>query len=188
MANFAAAHPSDAAKWFTFSTQSSFYQEPKLSTAYKSYFASHTFPLGSPKAYSVTILGFTRTQHFFTNTRTTGGGEMPEAVTLRRDAPCRFVETWEVGDLSITENQKKSISIKWNGKYYRYPAFNPSTGHAVPFVVTFQSAISVPSSKAYGSMYMLMFPDNVSEIQITYYAGVAMNFRPKLYYYQLNQN
>ena len=186
MANFAAAHSGDAAKWFTFSTQGSFYQEPKLSTAYKSYFASYTFSLRSPKAYSATILGFTRTQHFFTNTRTTGGGEMPEAVTLRRDAPCRFVETWEVGDLSITENQKKSISVKWNGKYYRYPAF--STGHAVPFIVTFQSAISAPTSKAYGSMYMLMFPDNVSEIQITYYAGVAMNFRPKLYYYQLNEN
>lgn len=188
IADFASAHPTDAAKWFTFSTQSSFYKEPTLSTAYKSYFASYTFSLGSPKAYSATILGFTRTQHFFTNTRTTGGGEMPEAVTLRRNAPCRFVETWEVGDLSITENQKKSISVKWNGKYYRYPAFNKSTGHAVPFIVTFQSAISVPSSKTYGSMYMLMFPDNVSEIQITYYAGVAMNFRPKLYYYRLNQN
>lgn len=188
MPSFAETHSVDAAKWFTFSTQSSFYQEPTLSTAYKSYFASYTFSLGSPKAYSATILGFTRTQHVFANTRTTGGGEMPEAVTLRRDAPCRFVETWEVGDLSITENQKKSISVKWNGKYYRYPAFNTSTGHAVPFIVTFQSAISVPSSKAYGSMYMLMFPDNVSEIKITYYAGVAMNFRPKLYYYQLNQN
>ena len=188
MPSFAETHSVDAAKWFTFSTQGSFYQEPTLSTAYKSYFASHTFSLRSPKAYSATILGFTRTQHFFTNTRTTGGGEMPEAVTLRRDAPCRFVETWEVGDLSITENQKKSISVKWNGKYYRYPAFNTSTGHAVPFIVTFQSAISVPSSKAYGSMHMLMFPDNASEIQITYYAGVAMNFRPKLYYYQLNQN
>lgn len=186
MANFAAAHSGDAAKWFTFSTQGSFYQEPKLSTAYKSYFASYTFPFRSPKAYSTTILGFTRTQHFFTNTRTTGGGEMPEAVTLRRDAPCRFVETWEVGDSSIVENQKKSISVKWNGKYYRYPAF--SNDHAIPFIVTFQSAISAPSSKTYGSMYMLMFPDNVSSIQISYYCGVAMNFRPKLYYYQLNEN
>ena len=188
MPSFAEAHSIDAAKWFTFSTQGSFYQEPTLSTAYKSYFASYTFPLRSPKAYSATILGFTRTQHFFTNTRTTGGGEMPEVVTLRRDAPCRFVETWEVGDSSITENQKKFISIKWNGKYYRYPTFNKSTGRAVPFIVTFQRAISTPSSKVYGSMYMLMFPDNVSEIQITYYAGVAMNFRPKLYYYQLNEN
>lgn len=186
MANFAAAHSGDASKWFTFSTQGSFYQEPTLSTAYKSYFASYTFHFKSPKAYSATILGFTRTQHFFTNTRTTGGGEMPEAVTLRRDAPCRFVETWEVGDSSITENKKKSISVKWNGKYYRYPAFN--TDHAIPFIVTFQSGISAPSSKAYGSMYMLMFPDNVSEIQITYWSGVATKFRPKLYYYQLNEN
>lgn len=188
MANFAAAHSADAAKWFTFSAQGSFYQEPTLSTTYKSYFASYTFPFRSPNAYSATILGFTRTQHFFTNTRTTGGGEMPESVTLRKDAPCRFVETWEVGDLSIAENQKKFISVKWNGKYYRYPTFNTSTGRAVPFIVTFRSAISAPSSKAYGSMNMLMFPDNVSEIQITYYAGVAMNFRPKLYYYQLNEN
>lgn len=188
MANFAAAHSADAAKWFTFSTQGSFYQEPTLSTAYKSYFASYTFPLGSPKAYSATILGFTRTQHFFTNTRTTGGGEMPESVTLRKDAPCRFIETWEVGGSSSTENQKKSISVKWNGKYYRYPTFNKSTNRAVPFIVTFQSAISTPSSKAYGSMRMLMFPDTVSEIRITYYADVAMKFTPKLYYYQLNQN
>lgn len=188
MANFAAAHSGDAAKWFTLSAQGSFYQEPTLSTAYKSYFASYTFSFRSPKAYSATILGFTRTQHFFTNTRTTGGGEMPEVVTLRRDAPCRFVETWEVGDLSITDNEKKFISVKWNGKYYRYPTFDTSTNRAIPFIVTFQSAIDIPSSKTYGSMYMLMFPDNVSEIQITYYAPVAMNFRPKLYYYQLNEN
>ena len=188
MANFAAAHSGDAAKWFTYSTQGSFYQEPQLSTAYKSYFASHTIYSKTSNKYSATILGFTRTPHKFTNTRTTGGGEMPESVTLRKDAPCRFVETWEVGGSSSTENAQKFISVKWNGKDYRYATFSKSSNRAVPFIVTFQSGTSVPSSKDYGSMRMLMFPDTVSEIRITYYADVAMRFTPKLYYYQLNQN
>ena len=188
MANFAAAHSADAAKWFTFSTQGSFYQEPQLSTAYKSYFASHTIYPKTSNIYSATILGFTRTPHKFTNTITTGKGEIPESVTLRKDAPCRFVETWEVGGSSSTENAQKFISVKWNGKDYRYATFSKSSNRAIPFIVTFQSGTSVPSSKDYGSMRMLMFPDTVSEIRITYYAAVAMKFTPKLYYYQLNQN
>lgn len=188
MANFAAAHSGDAAKWFTYSTQGSFYQAPQLSTAYKSYFASHTIYSKTSNKYSATILGFTRTPYKFTNTRTTEGGEMPESVTLRKDAPCRFVETWEVGGSSTTENAKKYLSVRWNGKDYRYATFSTSANRAIPFIVTFQSGTSVPSSKDYGSMRMLMFPDNVSEIRITYYAAVAMEFTPKLYYYQLNQN
>ena len=188
MANFAAAHSSDAANWFTFYTQGSFYQEPTLSATYKSYFASHTIYPKISNKYSATVLGFTRTPHVFTNVTTTGMGEMPESVTLRKDAPCRFVETWEVGDSSSSDNAKKYLSVKWNGKDYRYAAFRTSANRAVPFIVTFQSGTNVPSSKDYGSMRMLMFPDTVSEIRITYYAAVAMKFTPKLYYYQLNQN
>lgn len=188
MANFAKAHSADAAKWFTFSTQGSFYQEPTLSATYKSYFASHTIYPNTTNGFSATILGFTRTPHKFTNTTTTGKGEMPESVILRKDAPCRFVETWEVGGSSSTENAKKFLSVKWNGKYYRYAAFRTSTNRAVPFIVTFESGISVPYSKTYGVLEVISFPDIVSEIQITYYADVAMKFTPKLYYYQLNQN
>lgn len=188
MANFAAAHSADAAKWFTFYTQGSFYQEPTLSTSYKSLFLSHTIYPKTSNKYSATILGFTRTPHVFANVTTTGMGEMPESVTLRKDAPCRFVETWEVGGSSSTENAQKYLSVKWNGKDYRYATFSTSANRAIPFIVTFQSGTSVPSSKNYGSMRMLMFPDTVSEIRITYYAAVAMKFTPKLYYYQLNQN
>lgn len=188
MANFAAAHSADAAKWFTFYSQGSFYQEPTLSSKYKSYFDNHTIYPKTHNGYSATILGFTRTAHRFTNVTTTGKGEMPESVTLRKDAPCRFVETWEVGDSSTAENAQKYISVKWNGKDYRYATFSKSSNRAIPFIVTFQSGTSVPSSKDYGSMRMLMFPDTVSEIRITYYAAVAMKFTPKLYYYQLNQN
>lgn len=188
MVNFAAAHSSDAANWFTFYAQGSFFQEPTLSATYKSYFASHTIYPKTTNGFSATILGFTRTPHKFTNTTTTGAGEMPESVTLRKDAPCRFVETWEVGGSSSTENAKKFLNVKWNGKDYRYAAFRTSANRAVPFIVTFQSGTNVPSSKDYGSMRMLMFPDTVSEIRITYYAAVAMEFTPKLYYYQLNEN
>ena len=188
MANFAAAHSSDAANWFTFYTQGSFYQEPTLSTSYKSLFLSHTIYPKTTNKYSATILGFTRTPHVFTNVTTTGKGEMPESVTLRKDAPCRFVETWEVGGSSSNENSQKYLSVRWNGKDYRYATFSKSANRAVPYIVTFQSGTSVPSSKNYGSMRMLLFPDTVSEIRITYYAAVAMEFTPKLYYYQLNQN
>ena len=188
IANFAAAHPTDAANWFTFYAQGSFFQEPTLSTSYKSLFLSHTVYPKTTNGFSATILGLTRTPHKFTNTTTTGKGEMPESVTLRKDAPCRFVETWEVGGSSSTENAQKFLSVKWNGKDYRYAAFRTSANRAVPFIVTFQSGTNVPSSKDFGSMRMLMFPDTVSEIQITYYADVAMKFTPRLYYYQLNQN
>ena len=188
IANFAAAHPTDAANWFTFYTQGSFYQQPTLSATYKSYFASHTIYPKISNGFSATILGFTRTAHRFTNTTTTAGGEIPEVVTLRKDAPCRFVETWEVGGSSSSDNAKKYLSVKWNGKYYRYATFSTSSNRAVPFIVTFQSGTNAPSSKNYGVMRMLLFPDTVSEIQISYYASVAMKFTPKLYYYQLNQN
>ncbi len=188
IANFAAAHSAEAATWFTFYTQGSFYQEPTLSTAYKSLLLSHTIFPKTSNGYSATILGFARTAYRFTNTTTTAGGEIPEAVTLRKDAPCRFVETWEVGGLSSSDNAKKYLSVKWNGKYYRYATFSTSSNRAIPFIVTFQSGTNVPSSKDYGVMRMLLFPDIVSEIQITYYAAVAMKFTPKLYYYQLNQN
>ena len=188
MANFAKTHSADAAKWFTFYAQGSFYQEPTLSTAYKSLFARHTIFPKISNGYSATILGFTRMHHVFTNTTTTGKGEMPETVTLRNNAPCRFVETWEVGGSSSTENAKKFLSVKWNGKYYRYASFRTSTNRAVPFIVTFESGINVPYSKTYGVLEVISFPDIVSEIQITYYADVAMKFTPKLYYYQLNQN
>ena len=186
MANFAKAHSDEAKTWFTFYAQGSFYQEPTLSSAYKSYFASHTIKISN--GYSATILGFTRTPHVFTNVTTTGSGEMPESVTLRKDAPCRFIETWEVGGSSTTENAQKHLSVRWNGKYYRYSAFNNTTKRAVPFIVTFESGISVPYSKTYGVLQVISFPDTVTEIRITYYAAVAMKFTPKLYYYQLNQN
>lgn len=186
MANFAKAHSDDAAKWFTFYAQGSFYQEPTLSSAYKSYLASHTIKISN--GYSATILGFTRTPHVFANVTTTGSGEMPESVTLRKDAPCRFIETWEVGGSSTTENAQKRLSVRWNGKDYRYSAFNDKTKRTVPFIVTFESGISVPYSKTYGVLQVISFPDTVTEIRITYYAAVAMKFTPKLYYYQLNQN
>ena len=188
MANYAAAHSAEAATWFTFYSQGSFYQEPTLSTAYKSLLLSHTIFPKTSNGYSATILGFTRTAYRFTNTTTTDGGEIPEAVTLRNDAPCRFVETWEVGGSSSSDNAKKYLSVKWNGKYYRYSTFSTSSNRTVPFIITFQSGTNVPSSKNYGVMRMLLFPDTVSEIQISYYAAVAMRFTPKLYYYQLNQN
>lgn len=186
MANFAAAHLDEAKTWFTFYAQGSFYQEPTLSSAYKSYLASHTIKISN--GYSATILGFTRTPHVFTNVATTGSGEMPESVTLRKDAPCRFIETWEVGGSSTTENAQKRLSVRWNGKDYRYSAFNDKTKRTVPFIVTFESGISVPYSKTYGVLQVISFPDTVTEIRITYYAAVAMKFTPKLYYYQLNQN
>ena len=186
MANFAKTHSDEAKTWFTFYAQGSFYQEPTLSSAYKSYFASHTIKISN--GYSATILGFTRTPHVFTNVTTTGSGEMPESVTLRKDAPCRFIETWEVGGSSTTENAQKHLSVRWNGRDYRYSAFNNTTKRAVPFIVTFESGISVPYSKTYGVLQVISFPDTVTEIRITYYAAVAMKFTPKLYYYQLNQN
>ena len=171
--------------WFTFPSNSPFYQEPTLSSAYQSLLSRYTFVSGK---FSAVVLGFTRTSYTFTKRYATEAGMMPETVTLRKDAPCRFVETWEVDSASLANQKEKYLDIEWNGKHVRHEAFNTKNNHAWVFIVTFESGISAPTMRYYGALAVWSFPDNVTSIKIGYYSSVVKYFWPKLYYYQLNQN
>ena len=113
---------------------------------------------------------------------------MPETVTLRNDAPCRFVETWEVDSVSVANQKEKYLDVEWNGQHLRHKAFNTKNNHAWVFIVTFESGISAPTMRYYDALAVWSFPDNVTSIQIGYYSSAEKHFFPKLYYYQLNQN
>lgn len=174
-----------AASWFTFPPNSPASQEPTLSSEYRSLLARYTFAVGK---FSVVVLGFTRTPYAFKNTYANAAGMMPETVTLRNDAPCRFVETWETGPLAVNNQKKKYLDVAWNGKHFRHEAFNETNNHAWAFIVTFASGISAPTMRYFNALAIWAFPDNVSSIKIGYYSNAENYFLPKLYYYQLNQN
>ena len=171
--------------WFTFPTNSPFYQEPALSSAYQSLLSRYTFASGK---FSAVVLGFTRVPYTFTKRYAPESGMMPETVTLRKDAPCRFVETWEVDSVSVKNQKNKYLDVEWNGKHVRHEAFNTKNNHAWAFIVTFESGISAPTMRYYDALAVWSFPDNVTSIKIGYYSSVEKHFMPKLYYYQLNQN
>ncbi len=171
--------------WFTFPSNSPFYQEPKLSSAYQSLLARYTFASGK---FSAVVLGFTRTPYTFTKRYAPEAGMMPETVTLRKDAPCRFIETWEVDSISVANQKEKYLDVEWNGQHFRHKAFNTKNNHAWAFIVTFKSGISAPTMRYYDALAVWSFPDNVTSIQIGYYSSTEKHFYPKLYYYRLNQN
>ena len=171
--------------WFTFPSNSPFYQEPTLSSAYQSLLARYTFASGK---FSAVVLGFTRTPYTFTKRYALESGMMPETVTLRKDAPCRFIETWEVDSISVANQKEKYLDVEWNGQHFRHKAFNTKNNHAWVFIVTFESGISKPTMRYYDALAVWSFPDNVTSIQIGYYSSADKCFTPKLYYYQLNQN
>lgn len=171
--------------WFTFPANSPFYQEPKLSSAYQILLKRYTFASGK---FSAVVLGFTRTSYNFTNRHVTESGMMAETVTLRNDAPCRFVETWEVGPASVANQKEKYLDVEWNGQHVRHEAFNTKKNHVWVFIVTFEGGISAPTMRYYDALAVWSFPDNVTSIQIGYYSSTMKTFTPKLYYYQLNQN
>ena len=182
IANYAAV---SGKSWFTFPSNSPFYQEPVLSSAYQSLLTRYTFASGK---FSAVVLGFTRTQHTFTKREAGESGMLSETVTLRKDAPCRFVETWEVDPISVGNQKTKYLDVEWNGKHVRHEAFNKKNNHAWVFIVTFESGISAPTMRYYDALAVWSFPDNVTSIQIGYYSSEVKHFMPKLYYYQLNQN
>ena len=182
IANYAAV---SGKSWFTFPSNSPFYQEPKLSSEYQSLLERYTFASGK---FSAVVLGFTRTQHTFTKRGADESGMMLETVTLRKDAPCRFVETWEVDSASVANQKKKYLDVEYNGQHFRHEAFNTKNNHAWVFIVTFESGISKPTMRYYDALAVWSFPDNVTSIQIGYYSSAEKHFWPKLYYYQLNQN
>ena len=185
MAAFAAAHPTAAATWFTFKTTGSYAQAPSISAAYLNYLKSHTYTYGY---FKLTILGFARLRYEYKNTNMTAAGVMGERVELRKDAPCRFVEVWLKPPLIEDNATKAFVNVTHNGRDYRYAAYDKNIRRAIVYIIAFSKNASAPTSKKYGNLTIVSFPDNVSALKISYYTQIAMPLIPYLYYYQLNQN
>ena len=185
MAAFASADPNNAATWFTFKTTGSYAQFPHVSPTYLNYMKSHTYTSGY---FKLTILGFTRLRYEYKNTNMTAAGVMGEKVSLRNDAPCRFVEVWLTPPIIEGNATKAYINVNYNGSDYRYVAFDKNIRRAIVYIITFDKNVSAPTAKKYESLTIVSFPDNVTSIEISYYVQIAMPLIPYLYYYQLNQN
>lgn len=182
---FASSNPNDTATWFTFTSGTPYYADPVPSSAYLGYMRAHTLTAGN---YSATIMGFSRTRYNFSNTYISGAGVMPEAVEIRKDASCRFVETWLTISSTEADQKAASIDILYNGNHYRYPSFDTSVKRVIVYIITFASGIKAPATTQYDRLKVISVPDNVSLIKISYYSTKAATFYPSLYYYQLNQN
>lgn len=185
MAAFAAADPTAAATWFTFKTTGSYAQQPHISAAYLNYLKSHTYTSGY---FILTILGFTRLRYEYKNTNMTAAGVMGERVELRKDAPCRFVEVWLKPPLIEDNAPKAFVNVTYNGSDYRYAAYDKNIRRAIVYIIAFSKNVSAPTSKKYGNLTIVSFPDNVASLEISYYTQIAMPLIPYLYYYQLNEN
>lgn len=185
MRSFAKSKPDDTATWFTFASGAPYNASPVPSSAYLSYMKAHTLIAGN---YSATIMGFTRTRYIFSNTYISGAGVMPEAVELRKDAPCRFVETWLTISSTEADQTAASVDVLYNGNHYRYPSFDTGTKRVVAYIITFTSGITAPAEEQYNHLKVISVPNNVSSVRISYYSRKAATFFPSLFYYQLNQN
>ena len=189
MAAFAAANPTNAETWVSgFSGE----DEPDFSTEYLSFLAKKTLTWNK---WRVNLLGFTRMEYFFSKIVITAAGMMPETVTLRKDAPCRFVETWLLfnpfDDDEAEQQSAQKIDVLYKRRHYRYDAYNKSANCGLVYIIAFRSGITTPQKTQYGDrLVVVAIPDNVSSIQIGYYTSKSgtTNFNPQLYYYQLNQN
>lgn len=190
MAAFAAKHPDNTKTWIK---DFSGTDEPTFSTEYLGFLAKKTLTGGNK--WSVNILGFTRMEHYFRKINVTAAGMMPETVTLRKDAPCRFVETWllfnDFDDDVAAHQSAQKIDVLYNGRHYRYDAYNKSANCGLVYIIAFKSGITTPQKSQYGNRLVVVgIPDNVSAVQIGYYTSKSgtTSFDPDLYYYQLNQN
>lgn len=189
MAAFAAKNPKNTATWVK---DFSGTDEPTFSTEYLGFLAKKTL---KSVEWSVNILGFSRMEHYFRKINVTAAGMMPETVTLRKDAPCRFVETWllfnDFDDEVAAHQSAQKIDVLYNRRHYRYDAYNKSANCGLVYIIAFQSGITTPQKTQYGNRLVVVgIPDNVSAIQIGYYTSKSgtTSFDPDLYYYQLNQN
>ena len=188
MPQFAKTNATEAQTWFTYPNGSSSLDDPTVSSAYLAYMTNRT--VLKSRNYSVELFGFSRYEHIFSQMTLPGTGVAPETITLRSDAPCRYVETW----LHTRGNATKSyIDILINGKHHRYPSYGNS--HALVYIIAFQDGIAqAVAQTAYGQYLRVInvgaVASAIETIQIGYYNDNASGaiFQPKLYYYQLNQN
>lgn len=188
MPTFAKNNATEAQTWFTYPSGSSSLDDPTVSSAYLAYMTNRTV-LKSGN-YSIELFGFSRYEHIFSEMSLPEVGVAPETITLRSDAPCRYIETW----LHVRGDASKAyIDILINKKHHKYPSYGNS--HALVYIIAFQDGIAQAIAQtAYGQYIRVInvgaVAGAIETIQIGYYNGSTSGaiFQPKLYYYQLNQN
>lgn len=188
MPAFAKNNATEAQSWFTYPNGSSSLDDPTVSSAYLAYLTNRTV-LKSGN-YSIELFGFSRYEHTFSEMSLLGTGVAPETITLRSDAPCRFVETW----LHVRGDASKAyIDILINKKHHKYPSYGNS--HALVYIIAFQDGIAQAIAQTEYGQYLRVInvgavKGAIETIQIGYYNGSTSGaiFQPKLYYYQPNQN
>lgn len=189
MPAFAETNKKDATSWFYYASGTAYHNDPSVSQTYQAYMKkSHISQVeGGGIRFVVNILGFTRVQHRYRQNSFTNVGDIyAESVTLRRDAPCRFVETWLHVDKSPAMAE---LAVAYGNKNYFYTTYG--NGHALVFIVAFSSTATDVTSKAYGNyLRVISLPETYSSAKIYYVSNYdgKETFRPSLFYYQLNEN
>ena len=188
MPAFAEAKKGDAPSWFYYASGTAYHNDPSVSQTYQAYMKKKHFSEGSGEwKFTVNILGFTRVQHRYSqNSIKVTGGTFPESVILRRDAPCRYIETW----LHVDKNPAKTkLAVSYGERGYFYETYGNS--HALVYIVAFGSNVSDVTMKQYGNyLRVVSLPETYSSAKIYYVSDdwSEVSFSPKLFYYQLNEN
>ena len=189
MPAFAEANKDNAPSWFYYASGTAYHNNPSVSQTYQSYMKkSHISQVeGGGIRFVVNILGFTRVQHRYRQKSFKAQGDIyAENVTLRRDAPCRFVETWLHVDKSP---QMAQLAVAYGPKNYFYDTYGSS--HALVYIIAYGSNVTDVAVKSYGNyLRVISLPETYSSAKIYYVSNYDQveTFTPSLFYYQLNQN
>ena len=190
MPAFAESKKADAAGWFYYASGTGYNNDPSVSQTYQKYFKkTHVSQIeGGGIRFTANFLGFTRTQFRYSqNHIKVTGGTFPERVTLRRDAPCRVIETWLHVDKS--PDQAK-IAVHYGDESYYYNSYGNS--HALVYIIAFGIYVgNKVTVRAYGNyLRVIALPETYSSADIYYVSNdrSQVTFTPSLFYYQLNEN
>ena len=188
MPTFAKANKDEAATWFSYRPGHTYSEVPSLSQKYRSYMNRTHIDLVNNEGvqFTANFLGFTRMRHNFSEASIfSENGVFPESVVLRRDSPCRFIETL----LWVDKNPEQAYITISTGStdYYTFSAgINEAYTHIIAFS---DNAESIRQVK-YGSyLFVVEIPTYYKQVTVSYKSRVQnVTFTPSLYYYQLNQN
>lgn len=188
MSAFAEANKDEAATWFSYRPGHTYSEVPSLSQKYQSYMNRTYINLVNNEGvrFTANFLGFARMRHNFSETSIfSENGVFPESVVLRRDSPCRFIETW----LWVDKNPEQAYITISTGSTNRY-TFSAGINEAYTRIIAFSDNAGSIRQVKYGSyLFVVEIPTYYKQVTISYESRVQnVTFTPKLYYYQLNQN
>lgn len=188
MPAFAKANKDEAATWFSYRPGHTYSEAPSLSQKYRSYMNRTYINLVNSEGvrFTANFLGFTRTRHNFSEASIfSENGVFPESVVLRRDSPCRFIETW----LWVDKNPEQAYITISTDPTNHY-TFSAGINEAYTRIIAFSDNAGSIRQVKYGSyLFVVEIPTHFKQVTISYESRVQnVTFTPQLYYYQPNQN